>query len=218
MQKPLFLPQFPGASLHSSASLVVILGPYAWRMSCVASRLRHLKAMLPLPCLSAPTLEAKSSKRRRADSLEKHLMLGKIASRRRRPWRMRRLDRIMDSMDMNLSKFLETVKDSEAWCAAIRVVPKSWTQLSDWTTATRRQRKVIQSVLGFPWMRSEHSACSATEIWGLSLSQLSSKCSFRPVASASPGSLLEMQNLFLYPIIITRTYILTRSLGGWYTH
>ena len=58
-------------------------------------------------------------------------MLGKIASRRRRPWRMRRLDRITDSMDMNLSKFLETVKDLEAWCAAIRVVPKSWTQLSD---------------------------------------------------------------------------------------
>ena len=58
-------------------------------------------------------------------------MLGKIESRRRRLWRMRRLDRIMDSMDMNLSKFLETVKDLEAWCAAIHVVPKSWTQLSD---------------------------------------------------------------------------------------
>ena len=58
-------------------------------------------------------------------------MLGKIESRRRRLWRMRRLDRIIDSMDMNLSKFLKTVKDLEAWCAAINVVPKSWTQLSD---------------------------------------------------------------------------------------
>ena len=143
---------------------------------------------------------------------------GKTEGRRSGRQRMRWLDSITDSMDMNLSKFLETVKDLEAWCAAIHVVPKSWTQLSDWTTATRRNRRVIQSVLGFPWIRSKHSACSATEILGLSLSQLSSKCSFRPVASASPGSLLEMQNLFLYPIIITRTYILTRSLGGWYTY
>ena len=67
-------------------------------------------------------------------------------------------------------------------------------------------------------MRSKHSACPATEILGVSLSQLPSKCNFRPVASASPGSLLEMQNLFLCPIIVTRTYILTRSFGGWYTY
>ena len=101
-------------------------------MSCVASRLRHLKAKLLLPCLSAPALEAKSSERRRADSLEKTLMLGKVESRRRRrPWRMTRLGSITDSMDMNLSKFLETVKDLEARCAAVYVVPESWTQLSD---------------------------------------------------------------------------------------
>ena len=67
----------------------------------------------------------------RADSLEKTLMLGNI-DRKRRGWqRMRWLDSITDSMDMNLSKFQEMVKDSKAWCAAIHGVTKSWTQLSD---------------------------------------------------------------------------------------
>ena len=44
---------------------------------------------------------------------------------------MRLLDSIMDSMDMNLSRLLETVEDRGAWCAAIHRVEKSWTQLSD---------------------------------------------------------------------------------------
>ena len=65
---------------------------------------------------------------KRADSLEKILMLGKIEGKKRRGWqRMRWLDSITDSMDMNLSKFQEIVKDKKAWCATVHVVSKSHT-------------------------------------------------------------------------------------------
>ena len=69
---------------------------------------------------------------RRADSLEKTLMLGKIEGRRRRGQQRRRwLDGITDSMDISLNKFQVIVRDRETWRAAVLGVTKSWTRLSD---------------------------------------------------------------------------------------
>ena len=68
----------------------------------------------------------------RVDSLEKSLQLGKNEGKRRRgQQRVRWLDSITDSMDINLSKLQETVEYREAWCAAVHGITKSWTQLND---------------------------------------------------------------------------------------
>ena len=71
---------------------------------------------------------------RRTDSFEKTMMLGKIEGKRRAWQRMRWLDSITNSVDMNLSKVRKKGKDRETQHAAIHGVAKSWTQLSDGTT------------------------------------------------------------------------------------
>ena len=72
------------------------------------------------------------------DSLEETLMLWKTEGKRRRgQQRMKWLDGITDTTDMNLGKLREMVRDREAWCGAVHGVTKSQTQLSNWTTSWR---------------------------------------------------------------------------------
>ena len=107
---------------------------------------------------------------RRANSLEKTLMLQKIEGRRRRgKQRMRWFDGITNSMNLSLSKLWEIVKDREAWCAAVHGVAKSQIWLRDWTTLTRGSRRLT---VGVQWT-VVHMQCG----WSRAVSEVCLHCS-----------------------------------------
>ena len=96
---------------------------------------------------------------RRADSLEKTLMLGKIEGRRRREWqRIRQLNGITDSMNMSLRKLREIKEDRGAWSAVVQGVAKSWTWLRDWTTRSLMIHTKIDPIKVTQWLFYHYSS------------------------------------------------------------
>ena len=109
---------------------------------------------------------------RRADSLEKTLMLAKIEGKRRSGrQRMRWLDGISYSMNMNLGKLQEMVRDREAWCAAGHEISKSQTWLGDWMT-TSTTLFLFTEYIFLHWFLWKHSDCKCSRILSVAKNKL----------------------------------------------
>ena len=113
----------PWASERSTQSIIKEINPeYSLEGLMLKLKLQYFGHLMP-----------------RANTLENTLMLGKIEDKMRRGWQRERwLDSITDSVDMNLSKVWEIVKDREAWHATVHEGAKSWTWLSSWTIMTTK--------------------------------------------------------------------------------
>ena len=124
----------------TKAYMEVLRVPWTARRSN-QSILKEINSEYPLEGLMLK-LEYFGHLMQRAGSLEKTLMLGKIKGKRRKgQQRMRWVNGITDSMDMNLSKLKETVKDRKIWHTAVHRVAESWTWLGNWPTTTMRKRR-----------------------------------------------------------------------------
>ena len=100
----------------------------------------------------------------RTDSLEETLMLGKVEGKKwRGRQRVRWLDSITDSMDMNLSKLWEIVEDRGAWRAAVHGVAKSRKWLNDWTTSTKTKSSFSPNY--HRWIQRGFKALACFNLW-----------------------------------------------------